>query len=207
MKHKKMKIQQKMRPATIYTIGHSTRSIDEFIGLLRASGVERLIDIRTIPKSRHNPQFNSEALSRALQAARIDYRHIKELGGLRHARGDSQNMGWRNASFRGFADYMQTEEFEQVLERAIELAGQKTSAFMCAEAVPWRCHRSLVADALLVRGIEVLDIVGGSPPRPHKMTPFARVRGREIVYPADATGDLFTAPEDSREKLNGESPE
>lgn len=185
-----MGIQGKSRRPIIFTIGHSTRPIVDFIGLLRANGVELLIDVRTIPKSRRNPQFSSENLARALHSEKIGYRHIKELGGLRHARRDSVNMGWRNASFRGYADYMQTDEFKEALGRAIELANDKPSALMCAEAVPWRCHRSLIADALLVRGIEVLEIVGTSAPKPHKMTPFARVRGTEITYPADS-GDLF----------------
>jgi uncharacterized protein (DUF488 family) len=196
-----MKIQKKPRQRTIFTIGHSTRPIEEFIGLLKANGIERLIDIRTIPKSRHNPQFNGDELARALRAAKIDYVHMKELGGLRHARRDSPNMGWRNASFRGFADYMQTEEFKKALDRAIDSAGEKPSALMCAEAVPWRCHRSLVADALLVRGIEPFEIVGNSPPKAHKMTPFARVRGTEITYPPES-GELFAgeepAPEESK---------
>lgn len=186
-----MKTQRKSRDRPIFTIGHSTRPIDEFIGLLRANGIGCLIDIRTIPKSRHNPQFNGDALARALKSARIDYVHVKELGGLRHARRDSPNMGWRNASFRGFADYMQTEEFEQALGRAIELARAKSSALMCAEAVPWRCHRSLVSDALLVRGIDVREIVGNSVPKMHKLTPFARVDGTHITYPAEETAGLF----------------
>jgi uncharacterized protein (DUF488 family) len=178
-----MKTQRKRRTPTIFTIGHSTRPIEEFIGLLRANGVEQLIDIRTIPKSRHNPQFNGEALGAALGAAGIGYTHLKELGGLRHARRDSVNLGWRNASFRGFADYMQTPEFTAGLERAIRLAKEKRSALMCAEAVPWRCHRSLVADALVVRGIRVENIIGVVRPEPHKLTPFARVRGTQITYP------------------------
>lgn len=171
----------------IFTIGHSTHSLEEFIALLRSHGVQRVIDIRTIPKSRHNPQFNRETLGPALRSARIAYVHLKKLGGLRHARADSVNMGWRNASFRGFADYMQTPEFEEGLARAIELADRKPSALMCAEAVPWRCHRSLVADALLVRKIRVEDILSASPAKPHKLTTFARVRGQCITYPADDT--------------------
>lgn len=186
-----MKTQKRTKQGPVFTIGHSTRAIDEFIGLLRANGIERLIDIRTIPKSRHNPQFNGDALARKLRAAGIDYAHLKDLGGLRHARRDSPNMGWRNASFRGYADYMQTQEFQDALDRAIELAEQKPSALMCAEAVPWRCHRSLVADALVARGIEALEIVGNSPPKPHKLTPFARVHGTEVTYPAEQSSDLF----------------
>jgi uncharacterized protein (DUF488 family) len=169
---------------TVYTIGHSTRPLDEFIGLLRSNGIQRVIDIRTVPKSRHNPQFNRETLAPSLRAARIGYVHLKKLGGLRHARPDSVNLGWHNASFRGFADYMQTPEFAEGVERAVKLARLKPSALMCAEAVPWRCHRSLVADAMLVRGIRVEDIVSRSRPRPHKMTPFAKIRGKKITYPA-----------------------
>jgi uncharacterized protein (DUF488 family) len=191
MKDGTMKTQRKSANRPFYTIGHSTRPIAEFMALLRANGIQRLIDIRTIPKSQHNPQFNSDALARELKSARIDYVHIKELGGLRHARPDSSNTGWRNASFRGFADYMETEDFRTALDRAIELGRQKPSALMCAEAVPWRCHRSLVSDALLVRGIDVLEIVGDSSPRPHRLTPFARVDGTQITYPPEATGELF----------------
>lgn len=169
----------------IFTIGHSNRTIEEFIRLLRENGVERVIDIRTIPKSRHNPQFNEDVLAAALRAKRIGYVHLKKLGGLRHARADSVNLGWHNTSFRGFADYMQTEEFEQGLERAMKLAEAKPSALMCAEAVPWRCHRSLVADGLMVHGFPVMDIISASSPREHTLTPFARVRGTKIAYPDD----------------------
>ena len=198
MKQKAVRTRKKSHHRPISTIGHSTRSIDDFLSLLRTNGTERLIDIRTIPKSRHNPQFNADALARALRTAKIDYIHVKELGGLRQPLRDSPHRGWRNAGFRGFADYMQTEEFARALDRAIELADEKPATLMCAEALPWRCHRSLVADALLVRGIEVLEIVGSSPPKPHKLTPFARVSGTKIAYPQE-TGDLFT-PEQMREK-------
>lgn len=177
----------------VFTIGHSTRPISEFIELLRANGNERLLDIRTIPKSRRNPQFSTDALAKSLCEANIEYIHMKELGGLRKPLPDSRNTGWRNASFRGYADYMQTPEFEKALARAVELASEKPTALMCAEAVPWRCHRSLVADALTARGIEVLEIVSKSPPNPHKMTPFAHVHGKRITYPADETEDLFAA--------------
>ena len=172
-------------PLTIFTIGHSTRPITEFIELLQSNGVAQLIDIRTIPKSRHNPQFNSEELAASLRAAHIRYVHMKELGGLRHARKDSINLGWRNASFRGYADYMQTDEFEAALNQVIELATARSTALMCAEAVPWRCHRSLVADALLVRGIRALEIIGAAKPKEHSLTPFARVVGTRITYPGD----------------------
>jgi uncharacterized protein (DUF488 family) len=144
-----------------------------------------VIDIRTIPRSRHNPQFNRETLGPTLRKRGIGYTHIKKLGGLRHAMADSINLGWHNASFRGFADYMSTPDFAAGLARAMKLAKAKPSALMCAEAVPWRCHRSLVSDALVVRGIEVQDIVGTSRPKPHELTPFARVRGFHITYPTD----------------------
>jgi Protein of unknown function, DUF488 len=170
---------------TVFTVGHSTRPIGEFIELLHSHGVEQIIDIRTVPKSRHNPQFNGDALAASLQSAGISYVHLKELGGLRRARLDSVNLGWRNASFRGFADYMQTKEFAEGIERAIRLAEGRPSALMCAEAVPWRCHRSLVADALLVRGIRVLEIVSASLPKEHQLTLFASVRGTCITYPTD----------------------
>jgi len=171
----------------VFTIGHSTRPIEGFIGLLESNGVRRLIDIRTIPKSRRNPQFSADNLAASLHSAQIGYVHLKALGGLRHPRRDSVNTGWRNASFRGYADYMQTNEFEVALNRAIALAQQEPTALMCAEAVPWRCHRSLVSDALVVRGIEVREIANESAPQEHKLTPFARVDGTRITYPK--TGD------------------
>jgi uncharacterized protein (DUF488 family) len=169
---------------TAYTIGHSTHAWPEFLELLRAHGVQRLVDVRTVPRSRHNPQFNREVLSRKLRSARINYVHLKKLGGLRHARRDSLNIGWRNASFRGFADYMATAEFAAGLTRLIQLAKQKCTAIMCAEAVPWRCHRSLIADALIARGINVKDIMSRKPAKTHRLTPFAKVKGTRITYPA-----------------------
>lgn len=178
----------------IFTIGHSTRPIGEFIELLQSNAIKQLIDIRTIPKSRHNPQFNSDALAASLRAARIRYLHLKELGGLRHARPDSINLGWRNASFRGYADYMQTAEFGTALDRAIHLAEERPTGLMCAEAVPWRCHRSLVADALFVRNIRVLEIVSAAKPKEHKLTPFANVDGTRVTYPSDQ-GSLLDQPQ------------
>ena len=169
----------------MFTVGHSNRPLEDFLEILKAHGIQRVIDIRTIPRSRHNPQFNREALARSLRAAKIAYVHLKKLGGLRHASADSKNLGWHNASFRGFADYMQTEEFETGLERALKLAKTKPSALMCAEAVPWRCHRSLVADALFVRHVPVNHILSRSSAQPHTLTPFARVRGKRITYPMD----------------------
>jgi|SRR5580700_1049037 uncharacterized protein (DUF488 family) len=167
----------------LFTVGHSTRPIEEFIELLKAHGIERVIDVRTIPRSRHNPQFNSESLAESLRAAGIAYTPIKKLGGLRRPRPGSINLGWRNSGFRGFADYMQTPEFEAALERAIKLAKTKTCALMCAEAVPWRCHRSLISDALVVRKFPVKHIVSGTRAQPHKITPFALVRASRITYP------------------------
>ncbi len=167
----------------VLTIGHSNRALEDFLDLLRAHDVARVVDIRTIPRSRHNPQFNRDTLSAKLRAGGFGYVHLKKLGGLRHARLDSLNAGWHNASFRGFADYMQTPEFQAGLERLIKLARQKRSALMCAEAVPWRCHRSLVSDALLVRGIRVEHILSGKRRQMHSLTPFARVRGKRIIYP------------------------
>jgi uncharacterized protein (DUF488 family) len=167
----------------IFTIGHSTRSIAEFIDLLQANGVKQLIDIRTIPKSRRHPQFGSEALAGSLGRAGIAYVHMKDLGGLRHPRKDSINVGWRNESFRGYADYMQTPEFEAAIEKAIRLGVEKPTALMCAEAVPWRCHRSLVSDALLARGVEVREIISKAPPKEHALTSFAQVEGTKVVYP------------------------
>src|SRR5438105_1939464 len=145
----------------VFTIGHSTRTWKAFLELLRAYQIKRVIDVRSIPRSRRNPQFNQETLSAKLRSAKIGYVHLAKLGGLRRARRDSPNMGWRNASFRGFADYMQTPDFDAGLERLIKLAKQKKTALMCAEAVPWRCHRSLIADALIIRDIRVEDIING----------------------------------------------
>ena len=168
----------------VFTVGHSTRPVEDFLALLRAHNVRLLVDVRTVPRSRHNPQFNQKSLQAALRGARISYRHMKGLGGLRHARKDSPNGAWRNASFRGFADYMQTDEFAENMERLIELARKRQTAIMCAEAVPWRCHRSLIGDALLVRRIGVEELSSLSSTRPHTLTPWARVRGKTILYPA-----------------------
>ena len=182
---------------TVSTIGHSNRSIEEFVELLKRNHIACVLDIRTVPKSRHNPQFGQDRLPASLAAAGIEYRYLAGLGGLRKPRPDSPNGGWRNTSFRGYADYMQTEEFARNVDTVIELAQDRRCALMCAEAVPWRCHRSLVADALLVRGIPVEEIIGSQTPRPHKLTPFAQVEGLHISYPSDtqrqeeAQGDLF----------------
>jgi uncharacterized protein (DUF488 family) len=168
----------------VYTVGHSTRSPEAFIALLQAHGVTHLADVRTVPRSRHNPQFNADALARTLAAHRVAYTHFPGLGGFRKASADASNAGWRNASFRGYADYMQTPAFAQNLQRLLALAEHDTVAVMCAEAVPWRCHRSLIADALLVRGVRVEEIVSELKTTLHKVTPFARIEGSTITYPA-----------------------
>jgi uncharacterized protein (DUF488 family) len=175
------------------TIGHSTLPIEVFMVILRENDVRVLADIRTVPKSRHNPQFAQENLAPALAKAGIEYQWHRDLGGLRHARKDSINTGWRNASFRGYADYMQTPEFSAALDELLKSGPHAYTAVMCAEAVPWRCHRSLVGDALTVRGIPVEDITytakGMSRREPHKLTKFARVENGRLWYPAE--DDLF----------------
>lgn len=168
----------------IYTIGHSTRPIDEFIGILKAYGIGQLVDVRTIPRSRRNPQFSRENLPGSLTTAGIAYRHMPGLGGLRHPQRDSMNTAWRNAGFRGYADYMQTPEFQENLEELIQLASNAPTAMMCAEAVPWRCHRSLIADAMVARGIDVQEILTAAKSQPHALTSFAKVAGQVITYPA-----------------------
>ena len=167
----------------VFTVGHSTLPIERFIALLQTYGVKRLVDIRSVPRSRHNPQFNDTSLAESLTARQIEYVHIQALGGLRRAHKDFPNTGWRNESFRGYADYMQGEEFRDALETLIRMSRQERAAIMCAEAVPWRCHRSLVADALAVRGIPAVEILSESSYRMHKLTPFVRVEGTRITYP------------------------
>jgi uncharacterized protein (DUF488 family) len=173
----------KSKMATVFTVGHSTHSWEEFLGILRAHGVKRVVDVRSIPRSRRNPQFNREVLSKKLRRARIGYVHLRNLGGLRRTHRDSPNMGWRNISFRGFADYMQTTEFDAGLQRLIRLALQKRSAVMCAEAVPWRCHRSLIGDALIAHRICVKDITSKTCAQLHRLTSFGRVRNERVTYP------------------------
>jgi len=167
----------------IMTVGHSTHPIIEFIEILKAHHVKQIFDVRTVPRSRHNPQFNKDELPNSLLKNGITYRHLPGLGGLRHTRKDSVNTAWKNASFRGYADYMQTPEFEQSLEELISLAAKALTAIMCAEAVPWRCHRSMIGDALLVRGITVVDIMSETSSRAHELTSFAVVEGTNITYP------------------------
>ena len=171
----------------VLTIGHSTRTLEDFISLLKTHSVTRVVDVRTVPRSRHNPQFNKDSLPEELKKVGLGYVHLPGLGGLRHAKRDSLNLGWRNASFRGYADYMQTPEFEQSLDELIQLAKQDRIALMCAEAVPWRCHRSLIADALLVRGIRVEDIMSPTSRTVRGLTPFAKVSGSTITYPIEAS--------------------
>jgi len=174
-------------PPTVYTVGHSTRAISELVGLLQAHGIRQVVDVRTIPRSRHNPQFNGPRLSRSLRAAGIGYRHLTALGGLRRARADSRNLGWHNTSFRGYADYMQTHDFAAGLARLQELATRRPTAIMCAEAVPWRCHRSLIADALVVARWRVRHIQSRRSARPHRRTPFLKVRAGQLLYPAPSS--------------------
>jgi len=168
----------------VLTIGHSTLPIEDFLARLKAHGVEHLLDVRTIPRSRHNPQFNSDALSKSLRRQDLRYTHLSGLGGLRHARKDSANIGWRNASFRGYADYMQTEEFAENLSKLVDLARERQVAILCAEAVPWRCHRSMIADALTARGIRVEHIMSETSRQAHALTPFALVKGWQVTYPS-----------------------
>jgi uncharacterized protein (DUF488 family) len=181
--------------STVLTVGHSTLPIEMFLDILRQNSVRLLVDIRTIPKSRHNPQFAQESLAASLGSVSIEYRWEPALGGLRRSREDSPNMGWRNTSFRGYADYMQTAEFAAAIDELIAQQDTGPVALMCAEAVPWRCHRSLVADALTVRGISVEDIFydsrGASHRKPHALTSFARVDGTRVWYPPE--NDLFAA--------------
>lgn len=168
---------------TIFTVGHSNVSIESFLALLRAYEIERLADIRTVPRSRHNPQFNADALASALAANDIEYVPLQALGGLRHPRKDSPNTGWRNDGFRGYADYMQTPSFSDGLEQLIEMSRDQCTAIMCAEAAPWRCHRSLVADALVVRGILAIEILSQTNWQLHALTSFAYAEGTNITYP------------------------
>lgn len=166
----------------VYTIGHSTRLIGEFIRLLKAYEITHLIDIRTLPGSRFAPQFNQQRLKKSLERAHIRYTHMKGLGGLRRAKANSINKAWRSKTFRGYADYMQTKEFEKNLKRLLRYAAKDRVVIMCAEAVPWRCHRSLVGDALLAHKAVSIDILSSTQARKHKLTSFARVIGKRVVY-------------------------
>jgi uncharacterized protein (DUF488 family) len=185
-----------MKQSVIWTIGHSTRSIEEFLDLLARQAIRILVDVRAIPFSRHNPQFNKDALSKSLEKAEIAYHHFADLGGRRKSLSDSKNTGWRNASFRGYADYMQTPKFQAALHELTILAARSPTAIMCAEAVPWRCHRSLIADSFIAQGGRVLEIVGESEPKPRRLTDWATVENGVLTYPKPQ--DLH-----SREALNG----
>jgi len=173
-----------MQRPTVFTIGHSTHSIDEFVGLLQAYSIKEIVDVRSIPRSRHNPQFNEDDLRESLKQARIRYKHIKKLGGLRHTTKDSINLGWRNTSFRGFADYMASDEFKEGLQELIKIISVRKTAIMCAEAVPWRCHRSLIGDALTKKKWLVRDIMSRTSATKHRLTPFLKVRKGQLIYPA-----------------------
>ncbi|MBM3773867.1 MAG: DUF488 domain-containing protein [Acidobacteria bacterium] len=167
----------------VYALGHSNRTLEDFLRILEAYGLRLIADVRTIPRSRHNPQFNSDALSASLAAHGIAYTPLKELGGLRRPRPDSRNTAWRNAGFRGYADYMETPEFGTHLAALESLAAARPTAILCAEAVPWRCHRSFIADALLARGWQVEQILSTTKSHPHKLTPFAHIDNQRVTYP------------------------
>ena len=169
--------------SALWTIGHSTRTVEELIRLLTEFDISLLVDVRTVPRSRHNPQFNTDSLPETLGPAGIDYRHEPKLGGLRKPRADSPNMGWRNAGFRGYADHMQSDDFIEAADGLLESVNERHCAVMCAEAVPWRCHRSLIGDAMTLRGVEVRHIMGPGKATAHRMTPFARTDGLHITYP------------------------
>ncbi len=170
--------------STVWTIGHSTRTLDEFLALLAAYRIRTLADVRAFPASRRYPHFNAEQLSVSLPAHGLSYVPMKGLGGRRAARPDSINTGWRNAGFRGYADYMQTAAFQQALEELIAVAARASTAIMCAEAVPWRCHRSLIADALVARGLEVQHIISPKKTQLHTMTAFAVIDAGRVMYPS-----------------------
>jgi uncharacterized protein (DUF488 family) len=189
-----------MNSPLVMTIGHSTHTLEEFIRLLQGHGATCVVDVRTVPRSRHNPQFNQTSLVRSLKKAGLGYIHAPGLGGLRHAQRDSPNVGWRNASFRGYADHMQTPEFARSLEEIILLANKERIVLMCAEAVPWRCHRSLIADALVIRGIRTEDILSPTRRHVHTLTPFAKVRNTTITYPAEPTRSIAKKPSGKRPK-------
>jgi uncharacterized protein (DUF488 family) len=171
------------RVPDIFTIGHSTHPIDTFITMLAHHGITRVLDVRTVPRSRHNPQYEMEALRRSLAASEVGYTHVPALGGLRRPLKDSPNAGWRSSSFRGFADYMQTPAFAAAVDALVGMLEKERIALMCAEAVPWRCHRSLIADALALRGFCVSHIMGPDTARPHTVTAWGHVEGQRITYP------------------------
>lgn len=172
---------------TIFTLGHSTRSWPTFLAMLQAHKIDALWDVRTVPRSRHNPQFNTDTLAQQLPQQGIAYSHVAGLGGFRKTTDDSPNKGWHNASFRGYADYMQTTEFADNLAKLIKQSTTQRIALMCAEAVPWRCHRSLISDALLAHGIIAEEIIDIEHTHPHRLTPFAVIKGNTVSYPTDGS--------------------
>ena len=180
------------RPSAIYTVGHSTRTLEAFLDLLRREGIRYLADVRRFPGSRRHPHFASAALALELRAAGIEYRHMPSLGGRRDPDPASRNVGWRNASFRGYADHMATAEFQRALDELIEAGNRMATTVMCAEAVPWRCHRNLIADALVAREHEVRHILDAGTTL-HTLTRFGRVRNRLVEYPGEEGDDLFSA--------------
>jgi uncharacterized protein (DUF488 family) len=171
-------------PSQILTIGHSTRTAEEFLSLLETHEVTGVADVRTVPRSRRHPHFSSEALAAFLSDHEIAYLHVPALGGLRKPRPDSTNGGWRNEGFRGYADHMQTPGFAEGLEALLSFGRGRRVAVMCAEAKWWQCHRQLIADALAARGLEVRHILTRAAPAPHALTPFARVADSTVSYPA-----------------------
>ena len=187
---------------TIFTVGHSTRSLDELVAILRSFDIRAVADVRLIPKSRRYPHFNDEFLARALPERGIAYLPFRSLGGRRRPRKDSPNLGWRNESFRGYADFMQTSAFESALQELISAASERATTTMCAEAVPWRCHRSLISDALLVRGWRVMDVMNEGKAAPHKLPDFAHVEGTVVTYPGEAP-PLFANRSDAPRKRGG----
>jgi uncharacterized protein (DUF488 family) len=169
----------------VWTVGHSTREFEELVSILDDAGIETLVDVRTVPRSRRLPHFNREALAVELPKRSFRYIHMPRLGGFRRADAGSPSTAWRNASFRGFADYMLTPQFDEAIDELLELASSEPTAIMCSEAVPWRCHRSLIADALTARGVEVTHLVGRKRSQDHTLTSFARVKDGRVTYPAD----------------------
>jgi uncharacterized protein (DUF488 family) len=170
---------------TVWTLGHSTRPIDDFLALLQENNIEMLADVRRFPGSRRYPHFNQENLSASLVEAGICYAHFPALGGRRTARGETtQNSAWRVAAFAAYADYMLTDEFTSAFDELRALAEQSRVAIMCAEAVPWRCHRRMIADQFLAQGWRVLDIIGAGNTKPHELPPFARISNGQVTYPA-----------------------
>ncbi|MDD3949463.1 MAG: DUF488 domain-containing protein [Anaerolineaceae bacterium] len=168
---------------TVFTIGHSTRTLEEFVELLKAYGVTLVVDVRTVPRSRHNPQFNKETLPNTLKQEGVKYIHMAGIGGLRRPTRDSVNLAWKNISFRGYADFMQTKDFTENLLKLIALARENCLAVMCAEALPWRCHRNLISDALVVRRIRVEHIISKTSTISHQLNELAHVEGTKITYP------------------------